>query len=171
MAHAPTNPRNPINMKRLLIFCCLFAVSFTFGCSKSKTNQEQKENLEIIKAVKFAYGLEKDLKDHASEFHTREQVLEHFKQGFGIDLANSLTDYSWSGHEVHIEDKTMAPPDSITVLSKSEDSAVVYYPVPNDLRALWGLKKYAIDNLRKMDGQWKIFESRNINTVPGKKNH
>ncbi len=153
-------------MKRFLILCSFFLVSLTIGCKNQKTKTEQKQNLEIIKAVKHAYGLEKDLRDHASEFHTREQVLEHFKQGFGIDLANSLTDYSWTGHEIEISDKTMSPPDSITVLSKTEDSAVVYYPVPSDLRALWGLKKYAIDNLRKIDGVWKIFESKNVAAIP-----
>lgn len=155
-------------MKPFILLCSFLLVSFISGCSNSKNQPEQKQNLEIIKAVKFAYGLEKDLRDHASEFHTREQVLEHFKKGFGIDLANSLTDYSWSGHEVQIEDKTMSPPDSITVLSKSEDSAKVYYPVPADLRAIWGLKKYAIDNLRKVDGNWKIFASTNVSAIPGK---
>lgn len=157
----------PTGMKPFLILCSFFLVSLTTGCQNQKTKNEQKQNLEIVKAVKFAYGLEKDLRDHASEYHTREQVLEHYKQGFGIDLANSLTDYSWTGHEVEIADKTMSPPDSINVLSKTDDSAVVYYPVPSDLRALWGLKKYSIDNLHKMDGDWKIFESKNVNTIPG----
>lgn len=153
-------------MKTTAICIITLLLFLGFGCQKAKNSQIDPEKQEVRKAVKFAFGLEQQLWTHKSDFKSREQVYQHYRQGFSPGLSESLTSYSWSNGELRATEKTMEPPDTVHVLSISGDQATVFYKIPPDLRNIWQLKKYSIDNLQREGKRWIIYESNETDSVP-----
>lgn len=153
-------------MGLFIISLAFFSLGISTKCQTSEIFIQSKQNQEIIQAVKEAYNLEKQLYDHPDHYKNREQVYEHYRMGFCKNLAENLTNYSWSGSEILNHEKSIMPPDSVNIISIADSMAEVYYAIPSDLQTLWELKKYAIDTLKKENGHWKIYSSTNVNSIP-----
>ena len=124
---------------------------------------------EIISAVRFANGLEHRLYDSTRSFRSRDAVLAHYRQGFAENLAQRLTDYSWSRDSSVLRccrDAALMVPDSVVVVSKNDTTAVVVYPTPPFLRERWGFEPYSSDELRRCDGRWVITANKELQKRP-----
>ena len=117
---------------------------------------------EVIDAVRTAYGLEGVLFQRAgSDTISREQVYAHYRQGFSVELAQQLADYSWQpeSHMLRATDRALTVPDSVGVLELKQDRALVAWIPPTTFRQQWGAPRCLVDRLVREDGRW-IVEAR-----------
>ena len=117
---------------------------------------------EVIDALKTAYGLEGVLFQRAgSDTISREQVYAHYRQGFSVELAQQLADYSWQpdSHMLRATDRALTVPDSVGVLELKQDRALVAWIPPTTFRKQWGAPRCLVDRLVREDARW-IVEAR-----------
>jgi len=156
----------------LIRFIPLLLLMVGAGCSSSRGSVEEDADMnaraaQVVAAVRFAYGLEKELLDHAGDFETRAQVYAHFRQGFSDDLATRLTGYAWGDGKPRAGPFATQPPDTVHVLTLGNTTATVYYATPPLLREAWVSEPYMLDELRREpDGRWVIVASKGITEAP-----
>jgi len=114
---------------------------------------------EVIAALRAAYGLEGTLETH-TPFDTisREEVLAHYRTGFGEEMAQELTNYSWwpASRQLRSTDPALAVPDSVGVVELKGDRAVVAWIAPTSFRRQWNAPRCLVDRMVLMDGRWII---------------
>ncbi len=179
-------------MKRIQLFVCAMFLS-VIGCQtaeKQPTSAQEPEVVaavkdshslekrrldhvsalksEIVVAVKYALSLEERLFDHGLAFKSKKQVYEHYRQGFGTEIAKRLTEYSWagSGHGLRPGTRTMEPPKKVEVSQIDDDEAIVFYKTPKWIREMWGTEKFTVVKLKKEEGRWVIVEAKGTNFSP-----
>jgi hypothetical protein len=123
---------------------------------------------EVVTAVKYALSLEKQLFAHGSAFKSKKQVYQHYRQGFGPNIAKKLTEYSWSGGEMGLKpgDPTIEPPKIVEVSQINANKAVAYYKTPKWQREVWGTEKFTVVKLKREKGRWVIWEAKGANSLP-----
>jgi len=117
---------------------------------------------EVIDGLRTAYGLEGVLFQRAgSDTISREQVYAHYRQGFSVELAQQLADYSWQPESrmLRATDRALTVPDSVGVLELKQDRALVAWIPPTTFRQQWGAPRCLVDRLVREDGRW-IVEAR-----------
>ena len=114
---------------------------------------------EVIADLRAAYGLERTLETH-TPFDTisREEVLAHYRTGFGEEMAQELTNYSWlpASRQLRSTDPALAVPDSVEVVELKGDRAVVAWIAPTSFRRQWNAPRCLVDRMVLMDGRWII---------------
>jgi hypothetical protein len=133
---------------------------------QTKESGWQAGNLIVVEAVKHAYSLEKRMWDNAAEFKTREQVYEHFRQGFSAEIAERLTNHSWSGQSLRPGDYATQEPDRVVVIDIQDSKATVYYETTSCFRDIWGVEKYSLDKLTREGAHWVITSSEGMKKIP-----
>jgi hypothetical protein len=132
----------------------------TLGKCAVALQAPSKQQEDVIKALRAAYGLEGSLIDRLGAFDTitREDVYAHYRQGFGDQLASELTDYSWQPEEkrVRATDRALTVPDSVGVLELESDRALVAWIPPTGFRRQWGAPRCLIDRVVREEGRWII---------------
>jgi len=132
----------------------------TLGKCAVALQAPSKQQEDVTKALRAAYGLEGSLIDRLGAFDTitREDVYAHYRQGFGDQLASELTDYSWQPEEkrVRATDRALTVPDSVGVLELESDRALVAWIPPTSFRRQWGAPRCLIDRLVREEGRWII---------------
>lgn len=159
-------------MKKVLILLLIIVTVGIFSFQIYRKHILYKNTIlkkEIINAVIFAYSLENSLFSDIIKISSRNDVYEHYRQGFSEEIANNLTDYSWSTrtNELIATEKATDIPKQVQVLKIKRDTAVVYYLIPEGIKTLWNVdEKYAIDYLKKENGRWIIVKSEWRNNLP-----
>lgn len=167
-----TLPDQRIDDKSILIIIVTTASALIFGLFHTVESNEKKTDqvkAEIIEAVIYANSLEKQLWETKEKFTSREQVYDHYRQGFSDGLATNMTDYSWSNTSGLIPgDYATLPPEKVYIIKFDDSNATVYFETPKGLQSenTWGLKKYTIDKLRKEKGRWLIIHSAVTDSKP-----
>jgi hypothetical protein len=159
-------------MKNSILFISLILVVLLFTSGKTRRAQEKNVNRadrEIIEAITYAYGLEGELWDNESKMKSREDVFNLFRKGFSEEKAKDLADYFWmEGTDTngeHFEmlragDPVLIAPDSIEVLSKSEDRAEALLKYEKSEEGPMTYKAHSVKvELRKENGVWKIYQA------------
>lgn len=123
---------------------------------------------EVVMAVKYALSLEKRLFAQGSAFKSEKQVYQHYRQGFGPDIAERLAEYSWAGGEMGLKpgDPTMEPPKTVEVSQINANKALAFYKTPKWQREVWGTEKFTVVKLKKEKGRWVIMEAKGTDSVP-----
>jgi hypothetical protein len=114
---------------------------------------------EVIAALRTAYGLEGTLEAHPPlDTISHEEVLAHYRTGFGEDMAQELTNYSWlpANHQLRSTDPALAVPDSVGVVELKGDRALVAWIAPTAFRHQWNAPRCLVDRLVFVDGRWII---------------
>jgi len=119
------------------------------------------EQEEVIRALRAAYGLEGSLYQAHRGFPdtvTREEVFAHYRQGFGRELAEDLTNYSWGPETPGLRptERALAVPDSVGVLDFRREHALVAWIPPTAFRQQWGVPRCLVDRMVREDGRWII---------------
>ena len=115
------------------------------------------EHQEVVDALKTAYGLEDVLFQHGIlDTISREEVYAHYRRGFGEDLAQALTDYSWESDRIRATERAMTVPDSVGVLDLKQDRALVAWIPPTAFRTQWGAPRCLVDRLVRENGRWIV---------------
>ena len=123
------------------------------------SRQQDSFSAKVIAALRTAYGLEGTLETH-TPFDTisREEVLAHYRTGFGEEMAQELTNYSWlpASRQLRSTDPALAVPDSVGVVELKGDRAVVAWIAPTSFRRQWNAPRCLVDRMVLVDGRWII---------------
>ena len=112
---------------------------------------------EVIEALRAAYGLESSLMSRGSgDTISRAEVYAHYRTGFGEELAQELTDYSWQSQRLRETDPALAVPDTVGVIELKHDRALVAWIPPTSFRRQWGAPRCLVDRLVREEGRWVI---------------
>ena len=116
------------------------------------------EQQEVIAALRAAYRLEDVLLfQHGTvDSISREEVFAHYRQGFGEQLAQQLTDYSWELSRLRATERALVVPDSVGVIELKRDRALVGWIPPTMFRMQWGAPRCSVDRMIREDGRWII---------------
>ena len=114
----------------------------------------------IIEALRHAYGLERELYQRVDSITTWDQVYEHYRRGFGEQLAQQFADYSWEAPTGRLRATHMATvvPDSVGVIELKQSEALVAWISPSDFRLQWELPRCILDRLERQDEHWVIVQ-------------
>jgi hypothetical protein len=126
------------------------------GVALRPTSEDQRE---VIAALRTAYGLEATLSSHPPfDTISRDEVLAHYRTGFGEQMAQELTNYSWlpESHQLRSTDPALAVPDSVGVIELKGDRALVAWIAPTSFRRQWNAPRCFVDRLSFVDGRWII---------------
>ena len=159
-------------MKTIVVFILFTSALLLFSGCKSRRAQEEiidKTDKEIIDAIKYAYGLEEVLWDNERRMKSKADVFNHFIKGFSEEKAKDLANYFWmedrdeSGEKVGMlraGDSVLIIPDSVEVLSKSEEraEALLKYKAVEEGPVTYKAHSVRV-RLKKENGIWKIYEA------------
>jgi hypothetical protein len=140
-----------------------------FGCAPGFTFRRgpSPQELEVIDAVKLAHSLESSLWSNAEAFTSRHAVFEHYRQAFSEEFAQSLAKYSWSDEhqELNATERVLEVPVRVCVLALDPERATVGYETPPTQVELWDVERFTVDQLRREQGRWAIFQSSDLESV------
>jgi len=131
----------------------------TLGRCSVALGTPSQEQQQVIEALRAAYELEGSLITHGSvDTISREEVYAHYRTGFGEQLAQELTSYSWqdADHRLRSTDRALAVPETVGVLELKQDRALVDWIPPTSFRRQWGAPRCLIDRLIRENGRWII---------------
>jgi hypothetical protein len=143
-----------------------------FSAGKLRRTQEgsiDKADKEIMDAIKYAYGLEEVLWDNERKIKSKADVFNHFISGFSAEKAKDLANYFWmEGRDeigekagmLRVGDPVLMVPDSVEVLSKSEERAEALLKYKAIEEGPVTYKSHSVRvKLRKENEIWKIYEA------------
>ena len=137
----------------------LAPIDTTLGRCGAALRPPSEGQREVITALRTAYGLEGTLETH-TPFDTisREEVLAHYRTGFGEEMAQELTNYSWlpESRQLRSTDPALAVPDSVGVVELKGDRALVAWIAPTSFRRQWNAPRCLVDRMALVDGRWII---------------
>jgi hypothetical protein len=159
-------------MKTSIVFVSVILILILFYAGKSRRAQEKdvdKADKEIMEAIKYAYSLEEVLWENEREMKSKQDVFKLFRKGFSEEKAKDLADYFWmegkdkSGKRFEMlraGDPVLIVPDSVEVLSKSEDKAEALLKFKESEEGPVTYKAHSVKvKLRKENGIWEIYEA------------
>lgn len=122
----------------------------------------------IVSAVKYALSLEKRLLDHGSEFRSKEQVYQHYRKGFGREMAKKLADYSWASDEIGLRatERTMEVPQIVEVARIHREEAIAFFSTALWMREMRGSKRFTVVTLKKEKGRWVVMDAKRVSSPP-----
>jgi hypothetical protein len=125
---------------------------------------------DIIEAVVFAASLDERLWEKEGQFNSKQEVFEHYKQGFTDNLAEMFTEYWWWDMKGKLlpGDPLLAPPEEVVVGKFSDDKAEAYYKTPEVLRDpdTWGLEPFIYVELERQEDRWIVVKAMNKDKQP-----
>ncbi|UCB44455.1 MAG: hypothetical protein JSV25_09530 [Spirochaetota bacterium] len=159
-------------MRISIVILVIVSMLLVFSAGKSRRPQEEtidKTDKEIIDAIKYAYSLEEVLWDNDRKMKSKADVFNHFIKGFSEEKAKDLANYFWmedrdeSGEKVGMlraGDSVLIIPDSVEVLSKSEEraEALLKYKAVEEGPVTYKAHSVRV-RLKKENGIWKIYEA------------
>ena len=154
------------NIHVSIIILCFFVTFFT---TKVIASDETHSN--IRKAVKFAYSLEKSMKERISSFKTKKDLTEHFKEGFSAKLSKRLATHFWNVENKKVDTDSkpiLVEPEIVYVLNVNKLRGIAYFASPEILIRHWKHKKFAFIRLGLVNKHWIVYQMDTVDQIPGK---
>jgi len=154
-----------IKIQVFIIVLCFFATFFEARAASKEIHSD------ISVAVKFAYSLEKSMKENISSFKTKENLVDHYKKGFSAKLSKRLATQFWDvdNKKLNADAKPiLVEPETVHILNVKKIRATAYFDSPKVLIRHWKQKKFTMLRLGLLNNHWTVYQMNTVNRIPGR---
>ena len=153
---------------KITIFLIIIFLIISSVLNSEEINENIRIEESVVKAVIFACGLERQLYEMNENINTKDQVYQHYLQGYSEDIAFRYANHSWTEYGLKLGDYAAFPPDVVFVQSVSDERAVAYFETPIVLQdeESWKALKYTIVELVRKENKWVITKTERTNNNP-----